>query len=179
MIEFTHVVQREKERAFAHAQTWVWCDIRSGGTVEALQHVCVCVCFAHSHLCLWKAGLEHSHVSVRDRHSNTLLFHAYDTACGVLRCPYESLHHCTYQSLCLPDGHPLPKHRLLALAHSRANTLESAAAAGCQLGLLTVISGARLTKSSPAGTSGRGRMSSAPLIQSDSDGQVQRGELMA
>lgn len=79
----------------------------------------------------------------------------------------------------LPNGHPLPKHRLLASAHSRANKLESAAAAGCQLGLLTAIWGARLSESSPAGTSGRGRMSSASLIQSDSDGQVQRGELMA
>lgn len=60
-----------------------------------------------------------------------------------------------------------------------ANKLESAAAAGCQLGLLTAIWGARLREPSPEGTSGRGKMSSAPLIQSDSDGQVQRGELMA
>lgn len=82
--------------------------------------------------------------------------------------------------LCLiPGGHPLPARRLLAAAHSRANKLESASAAGCQLGLLTAIWGARLSKSSPTGPSGGGRMSSAPLIQSDSDGQVQRGEMMA
>lgn len=60
-----------------------------------------------------------------------------------------------------------------------ANKLESAAAAGCQLGLLTAIWGARMSEPSPEGTSGRGKMSSAPLIQSDIDGQVQRGELMA
>lgn len=81
--------------------------------------------------------------------------------------------------LSLTDSHPLPVCRLLALAHSRANKLKSATAAGCQLGALTAIWGARLSKSSPAGTSGRGRMSSAPLIHSDSDGQVQRGEMMA
>lgn len=81
--------------------------------------------------------------------------------------------------LSLTDSHPLPVCRLLASAHSRANRLKSAAAAGCQLGALTAIWGARLSKSSPAGTSGRGRMSSAPLIHSDSDGQVQRGEMMA
>lgn len=69
--------------------------------------------------------------------------------------------------------------RLLVSAHGRAIKLELAAAAGCQLGLLTAIWGARLSESSPAGTSGRGRMSSAPLIQSDSDGQVQSGEMMA
>lgn len=149
----------------------------TSGLVGQLRHVCVL--YPHHRLSMWTGGLEHSHVKVSDCHSNTLLFHAYDSACAVLGCPYEQLHHCTYQCFPLPDGHPLPAHRLLAAARNRANKLESAAAAGCQLGLPTAIWGARLSKPSPAGTSGRGRMSSAPLIQSDSDGQVQRGEMMA
>lgn len=149
MIEFTHVVQWVKEKASAHTRTQDWCDIQSGRVVETLQHVCVF--YPRHHLFLWTAGLEHSHAKVMDCHSNTPSLHAHDRAFGVLECPSELVNHGTYQSFSLTDGHPLPKCRLMAPAHSGASKLESAAAAGCHLGLLTAIWGATLSKSSPAG----------------------------
>ena len=77
-IEFTHVVQTEKEKACTHAQTLDWCYIRSGPTIDTLKHACMF--YPHRHLFLWTAGLEHSHVKVRNCHSNVLIFHAHGSA---------------------------------------------------------------------------------------------------